>query len=141
MTLNRRVYLAGPIFGKADDECKGWRKDAAQWLRLHGFQPVDPMVRDYRGNEESAPEAIVSADQEEINSCGFVLVNANEPSWGTAMELVYAMQFDCTVVAFATLANAPRISPWLSVHTDAIYESLDHALADITQGSRAGMRR
>lgn len=138
--LNRRVYLAGPIFGKADDECMGWRKDAAEWLRFHGFEPVDPMARDYRGNEEIAPEAIVSADQEDIRSCGFVLVNANEPSWGTAMELVYAMQFDCTVVAFATHANAPRISPWLRVHTDAIYESLDRALAEITQGWEIGKR-
>lgn len=138
--LNRRVYLAGPIFGKTDEECMGWRKDASEWLRLHGFEPVDPMVRDHRGKEDIAPEAIVSADKEDINTCGFVLVNANNPSWGTAMELVYAMQYDCTVVAFATHANAPRISPWLRIHTDAIYESLDHALADITLGLRNGKR-
>lgn len=138
--VNRRVYLAGPIFGKSDDECMGWRKDAAEWLLLHGFEPIDPMRRDYRGNTDFAPEAIVVADQADIASCGFVLVNANQPSWGTAMELVYAMQGDCTVIAFATHANAPRISPWLRVHADAIYESLDHAIADITQGGRNGRR-
>lgn len=140
MTVNRRVYLAGPIFGKTDAECMGWRKDAAEWLRLRGFEPVDPMTRDYRGGEEFAPEAIVSADHKDMASCGYVLVNANEPSWGTAMELVYAMQGDCTVVAFATYGNVPRVSPWLRCHTDAIYESLDHALAGITDGSRAGKR-
>lgn len=140
MTLNRRVYLAGPMFGKTDNECVGWRRDAAEWLRLHGFVPVDPMSRDYRGNEDIAPEAIVTEDQADMKTCGFVLVNANEPSWGTAMELVYAMQYDCTVIAFATHANAPRISPWLRVHTEAIYDSLSSALADITGGSREGKR-
>jgi nucleoside 2-deoxyribosyltransferase len=134
------VYLAGPIFGKTDDECISWRKDAAEWLRLHDFQAVDPMTRDYRGCEHIAPEAIVAADEADIASCGYVLVNANEPSWGTAMELVYAMQGDCTVIAFATHANVPRVSPWLRCHTDAIYESMSHALAGITDGSQAGKR-
>jgi nucleoside 2-deoxyribosyltransferase len=137
---NRRVYLAGPIFGKTDAECMGWRKEAAEWLRLHDFEPVDPMARDYRGSEDLAPEAIVSGDLADIASCGFVLVNANHASWGTAMEIVHAFQGDCTVVAFATHANAPRISPWLRVHSDAVYDSLSSALADITQGSRAGKR-
>ena len=138
--LNKRVYLAGPLFRQTDEECIAWRKDAAEWLRLHGFEPVDPMARDYRCRDDIAPEAIVAADEQDIAACGYVLVNANQPSWGTAMELVYAMQWDCTTIAFATHAHAPQISPWLRCHTDAIYESLSYALADITQGSRAGKR-
>jgi|LakMenEpi03Aug12_release.lakeMendotaPanAssembly.Ray.scaffolds.fasta_scaffold131917_5 nucleoside 2-deoxyribosyltransferase len=138
--LNKRVYLAGPIFGKADAECMGWRMDAAHWLRLRGFKPVDPMRRDYRGREDICPEKIVSQDQEDIFSCGYMLANANAPSWGTAMELVYGRATDCSVVAFATFANSPAISPWLRQYTDAIYESLDHALAGIASGSTKGMR-
>lgn len=138
--LNKRVYLAGPIFGKTDAECMGWRKDAADWLRLHGFKPVDPMRRDYRGRENICPEKIVSQDHEDIVSCGYILANANAPSWGTAMELVHGHASDCSVVAFATFGNSPVISPWLRRYTDAIYESLHHALAGITSGSTKGMR-
>jgi nucleoside 2-deoxyribosyltransferase len=140
MSKSKKVYLSGPIFGKTDDQCIGWRKDASEWLLLHDFEPIDPMNRDYRGREDIAPEAIVAADEADIASCHLVLVNANEPSWGTAMELVYAMQGDCTVIAFATHANVPRVSPWLRCHTDAIYESLSHALAGITNGSHVGKR-
>jgi nucleoside 2-deoxyribosyltransferase len=138
--LNKRVYLAGPIFRKADEECMTWRNDAAVRLRLHGFEPVDPMARDYRGRDDIAPEAIVAADEQDIATCGYVLVNANQPSWGTAMELVYAMQWDCTAIAFATHANAPQISPWLRCHTDAIYESLGCALGGIVSGLTKGRR-
>ena len=134
------VYLAGPINGKSDDECKGWRDAAAETLRLFGHQVLDPMSRDYRGREEENAEKIVEGDKEDIATCHVVLVNANGPSWGTAMELVYASQYGKEVVAFATHCNSPRISPWLRMHTTAIYQSLSHALAAINQGSSAGMR-
>lgn len=134
------VYLAGPINGKSDDECKGWRDSAAHTLRLFGHQVLDPMSRDYRGIEDDNAEKIVEGDKEDIVSCDVVLVNANGPNWGTAMELVYASQCGKEVVAFATHGNVPRISPWLRMHTTAIYESLSHALAAINDGSAAGMR-
>ena len=134
------VYLAGPINGKSDDECKGWRDAAAETLRLFGHQVLDPMSRDYRGIEDDNAEKIVEGDKEDIATCHVVLVNANGPSWGTAMELVYASQYGKEVVAFATHCNSPRISPWLRMHTTAIYQSLSHALAAINQGSSAGMR-
>jgi nucleoside 2-deoxyribosyltransferase len=98
------------------------------------------MSRDYRGIEDDNAEKIVEGDKEDIVSCDVVLVNANGPNWGTAMELVYASQCGKEVVAFATHGNVPRISPWLRMHTTAIYESLSHALAAINDGSAAGMR-
>ena len=138
--LNKRVYLAGPIFGKNDDECTGWRTAASAWLTMKGFEPVDPMRRDYRGREDLAPEAIVSGDMEDILLCGYILANVNEPSWGTAMELVYGMQSDCTVIAFATRERVPKLSPWIRCHTDQVYVSLRDALNGITEGSKKGHR-
>ena len=137
---NRRVYLAGPIFGQTDAQCMGWRKDAAEWLRLHGFEPVDPMARDYRGQEDLNAEDIVGWDKDDIESCGTVLANVNEPSWGTAMELMYAVSFGKRVIAFATHSKCDRISPWVRCHTHAVYESLDAALAGICEGSTGGLR-
>jgi nucleoside 2-deoxyribosyltransferase len=138
--VNKRVYLAGPIFGKNDAECTGWRMAAIAWLNIKGFVPVDPMVRDYRGREDFNAEDIVGWDKDDIESCGTVLANVNEPSWGTAMELMYAMSFGKRVVAFATHSKCRRISPWVRCHTHAIYESLQRALGGITEGSTEGLR-
>lgn len=139
--MKKRIYLAGPINGKSDIECKGWRAIATESLRSFGHEVVDPMSRDYRGIEEEHADAIVSSDKKDIESCDVVLVNANSPSWGTAMEVVYSIMFGKTVVAFATHANSPLFSPWLRLHTHAIYDSLSHALAGINHGSHAGRRR
>ena len=131
------VYLAGPIHGRSDEECKGWRDAAAETLRLFGHQVLDPMSRDYRGREEENADELVAQDKEEIEICDTILVNANEPSWGTAMEILYAISFGKQVIAFS---DAKTISPWLRMHTTAIYQSLSHALAAINDGSPAGMR-
>lgn len=138
---SKKVYLAGPINGKTDEECMRWRALAAEALWRFGHEAIDPMVRDYRGAEDSHAEDIVSGDKEDIESCDVVLVNANSPSWGTAMEVVYAISFGKTVIAFATPESAPRLSPWLVSHTHAIYQSLSHALAGINQGSNVGRRQ
>lgn len=134
------VYLAGPINGKSDEACKGWRDIAASALTNFGHKVLDPMSRDYRGVEDEHAEDIVNGDKEDIESCDIILVNANSPSWGTAMEVMYAISTGKRIVAFATHTNAPRISPWLRCHTHRIYESLSHALAGINQNATAGMR-
>lgn len=138
--MTKKVYLAGPIHGKNDAECNGWRMAAGSWLQAKGFEVLDPMARDYRGAEDENVHEIVNGDLSDIDACLIVLVNANGPSWGTAMELVYAKSYGKRVVAFATHTNAPRISPWLRWHTHAIYESLQTALNGITENSMHGRR-
>ena len=140
MAWSKKVYLAGPINGRSDDECKVWRATAAETLRVFGHEVIDPMARDYRGTEESNCDRIVDGDKKDIRSCDVLLVNANSASWGTAMEVAYASSLGKTVVAFATSTNSPQISPWLRYHATEIYESLSHALARINQNSCAGMR-
>jgi len=140
MAWSKKVYLAGPIHGKSDDDCKAWRVTAAECLRLFGHDVLDPMDRDCRGIEEATYDLIVDSDKKDIRSCDILLVNANSPSWGTAMEVAHASSLGKTVVAFATHTNSPQISPWLRYHATEIYESLSHALARINQNSCAGMR-
>lgn len=134
------VYLAGPINGRTDEECNGWRSVAAEALRGFGHEVLDPMSRDFRGVEDDHASEIVSGDKEDIESADVVLVNANSPSWGTAMEVMYGISFGKTVIAFATHASVPRISPWLRCHTHAIYESLGIAIAAVN-GATSGPRR
>lgn len=134
------VYLSGPINGKEDAACMAWRNSAATSLRLAGAAVVNPMERDFRGREEEHADELVARDKEDIESCDVLLVNANSPGWGTAMECLYAISMGKRVVAFATHASAPSVSPWLRCHTHAIFDSLDSALAHLAHGSVAGTR-
>lgn len=119
-----KVYLAGPINGCSDAEARGWRNDAKR-LRPD-IEWVDPMVRDYRGNEAQNADAIVSGDLSDIASCDVVLVNAERATWGTAMELrAAAAEYRKPAVAFCS-ANRP--SPWLLVHARVV-PTLAEALA------------
>jgi nucleoside 2-deoxyribosyltransferase len=129
-----RVYLAGAINGKTDDECKRWRDVAGELLRNLGHEPVDPMIRDYRGREAQNAHDIVDGDLADIRTCDAVIVKADAPSWGTAMEVGFAArEAHLTVVAFAA---PPFPSPWLLVHCRAFAASLDQAVAIATSHGR-----
>lgn len=139
------VYLAGPIHGKTDEECKAWRHTAKTFLHLAGCKVIDPMERDYRGQEDSHASEIVALDKAYIESCDVVLANVNAPSWGTAMEIAYAWAIGKKVIGFATHSAAPSISPWLRCHCRAVFDSLGHAtdaisLDWIAVGSTRGAR-
>jgi nucleoside 2-deoxyribosyltransferase len=131
------IYLAGPIHGRSDAECRDWRLAAKAAIEAAGHSVIDPMNRDYRGCEEEHAEQLVADDKEAIELCDALLVNANAPSWGTAMEIVYGIVWGKQVVAFS---NAETISPWLRCHTNAIFHALDQAVAGIVDFSSEGMR-
>jgi hypothetical protein len=59
-----KVYLCGPINGRSDDDCKGWREYAKERLP----DTLDPMARDYRGRElePGIADVIVAGDEEDI---------------------------------------------------------------------------
>ena len=58
-----RVYLAGPPF--ADE----YRRRAAALVRERGWEPIDPMRRDFRGGTQGHEAEIVGGDLEDIDSC------------------------------------------------------------------------
>jgi nucleoside 2-deoxyribosyltransferase len=117
------VYLAGAIFGCSDEEAMNWRGLASRLLR---GQVMDPMRRDYRGQEAGNEAAIVHGDIRDILACRAVLVNAERPSWGTAMELVYAHQMQKPIVAFV---GSAAVSPWLRFHASVVVPTLAEAVA------------
>lgn len=115
------TYLCGGINGLSDADCRDWRESAKELLAT---STLDPMRRDYRGREDESINEIVSGDLEDIAACHFVLVNAIRPSWGTAMEIVYARQAGKYIVAWTGDA---RVSPWLRYHCDEIHQTLEAA--------------
>lgn len=120
------VYLAGPINGCTDEEARGWR-EAAKTALGRPFLFSDPMVRDYRMAEEEYAEEIVGGDLYDIRNAHVILVNATRPSWGTAMEVVYARQAGKWIVAFGTTEP----SPWLASHVDVLVLTLGDAVLAI----------
>ena len=59
----RRAYLAGPPYAEE------YRRRADVLLRAAGWDPVDPMRRDFRGRTEGHEREIVEGDLAEIDSC------------------------------------------------------------------------
>lgn len=124
------VYLSGGIFQLDDKDCKAWREYAELALAARGILTLNPMRRDYRHREIANCVELVRNDLLDINSSDVVLVNAKVPSWGTAMEVFYAMQQRKYIVAF----NVPDpISPWLYYHTDHRCKTLAQALLKIPE--------
>lgn len=123
------VYLAGPINGRTDAECRDWRGTATRLLSACNVAVLDPMARDYRGQEHTNWRDIVTGDLADIEASTVVLARVAEPSWGTAMELVYAHQMRKRVIGWGA-GEAP--SPWLIYHCE-LHSRLDTACRAITE--------
>lgn len=115
MSKAKRVYLCGGINGLTDAQAKDWREVAKELLAVAGYENLDPMRRDYRGREgePGIPFEIVNGDLVDIKQCKFLIVNASRPSWGTAMELMWAYGKGKRIVAFGA---GDKPSPWLKFH-------------------------
>jgi nucleoside 2-deoxyribosyltransferase len=115
----KRVYLAGPPY--ADE----YRQRAAALVREAGWEPVDPMRRDFRGRTKGREVEIVEGDLADIDSCDAVLAAFTSPDEGTAMEAWHARSAGKRVVAY-TGGTPPH--PWTAYVADAICEDLERAV-------------
>jgi nucleoside 2-deoxyribosyltransferase len=124
-----RVYLCGPINGRSDSDCIGWRQE---FIAAWPGECVDPMRRDYRGREQAAGVAaeIVEADLSDIDKGEAVVVYFDRPSVGTAMEVFYAHRAGKRVVVIDK--SGEPLSPWLVYHSHAIVASVREAVAALT---------
>lgn len=115
----RRVYLAGPPY--ADE----YRRRAEQLVRQIGWEPVDPMRRDYRGRTQGNEAEIVEGDLADIRSCGAVLAAFTSPDEGTAMEAWYAHTLGKPLIAY-TGGTPPH--PWTVYVADVVCADLESAV-------------
>jgi nucleoside 2-deoxyribosyltransferase len=115
-----RVYLAGPPF--ADE----YRRRADALCRERGWEPVDPMRRDFRGATHGREAEIVDGDLADIDSCDAVLASFTAPDEGTSMEAWYARSKGVRVVVY-TGGTPPH--PWTLYVADSVHASLDDAIA------------
>ncbi len=114
-----RVYLAGPPF--ADE----YRRRATLLTELAGWQPVDPMRRDFRGATVGHEAEIVEGDLAEIDSCDAVLAAFTAPDEGTAMEAWHAHSRGIPVIAYT---GGTPAHPWTVYVADAVHARLEDAV-------------
>ena len=119
-----KVYLCGPIRDCTDDECITWRKQARKTLG----DVIDPMARDYRGQEEEkeVTKEIVELDKMDIDNSEALLVNYFKPSTGTAMEILYAWERNKPIIVVAPKKEVKN-NPWLKYHSTHIVETFKEA--------------
>jgi nucleoside 2-deoxyribosyltransferase len=116
------VYLAGPPF--ADE----YRRRASELVQAAGWEPVDPMRRDFRGATAGHEAEIVGGDLADIDSCDAVLAAFTAPDEGTAMEAWYAHGRGIPVVVYT---GGTPAHPW-TVHVAAsVHALLEEAVAAV----------
>lgn len=115
-----RVYLAGPPFAEE------YRRRAEALVRAAGWEPVDPMRRDFRGRTEGNEREIVEGDLAEIDSCDAMLAAFTAADEGTAMEAWYAHRAGKPVVVYT--GGAPA-HPWTVYVATAVCADLEQAVA------------
>ena len=118
----RSAYLAGPPF--ADE----YRRRAAELLRARGWEPVDPMRRDFRGRTEGNEREIVEGDLADIEACDAVLAAFTAPDEGTAMEAWYAHARGVPVVAYT---GGTPAHPWTVYVSASVHALLEDAVAAV----------
>ncbi len=117
-----RVYLAGPPF--ADE----YRLRAAELVRAGGWEPVDPMRRDFRGATVGHEAEIVDGDLADIDSCDAVLAAFTAPDEGTAMEAWYAHAHGVPVVAYT---GGTPAHPWAAYVSASVHALLEDAVGAV----------
>tara|TARA_Y100000996_G_scaffold410636_1_gene393367 strand:- start:801 stop:1196 length:396 start_codon:yes stop_codon:yes gene_type:complete len=124
MIASRLVYLAGPIY-EQDDTCIRWRKAAQALLRKKNIMSIAPTDVDYRGHErrQEAPQQIVKRDKRWIMDCDTILAKCDFPSYGTAMEIMFAWSLQKQIIVVTS-----SHSPWIRYHASHIFPTIEDAL-------------
>jgi nucleoside 2-deoxyribosyltransferase len=115
-----RVYLAGPPFAEE------YRLRASALARAAGWEPVDPMRRDFRGATAGHEAEIVEGDLADIDSCAAVVAAFTAPDEGTAMEAWYAHSRSIPVVAYT---GGTPVHPWTVYVSTEVHATLEDAVA------------
>lgn len=115
----KRVYLAGPPYAEE------YRRRATVLVRRAGWDPVDPMRRDFRGQTAGRESELVEGDLADIDSCDAVLAAFTQTDEGTAMEAWYAHRSGKPVIAY-TGGTPPH--PWVVYVATSVYTDLEDAV-------------
>lgn len=142
------VYLSGPMY-KTREESVTWRNEVKKilnnytehGLRVKRFNVLDPCDRWFDDKEQLDKDSgwVVKIDKMEIARADVLIVNANEPGWGTPMEQYLAYESGKFIIAFCDkelpsiwakehchimLTNHVEAAMWLCMHSSDIAKTL-----------------
>ena len=128
----KKIYLGGPIMDLSFEQASTWREEAKKLFYSHPnacFKFLDPMRRNFKDSELESRNEIVQLDKADIIEADILLVNATKPSWGTAMEIMFAYQHHKVILAFVGEDFSKKtLSPWLAYHTTRTFLSMEFAI-------------
>lgn len=131
------IYLAGAISGLSPSEYREWRITATRLLE-NQYKILTPLRRDWTPGDPESIKAVIEGDKQDIQDCDLLLVNANSPSWGTAMEIFLAHGLGKEIVIFTSDA-APSI--WLTHHSSSHFDNLAQAIRFLKDRAKARRQR
>ena len=120
--MKKTIYLAGPFLGCEDEEIYGWRQTIKSKLS-EKYDFLDPANRIGKGMSD---EEIVEGDKRDIYLSDILLVNHTKPSDGTAMEILFAWDYDVNII---TITNDHEVSPWIKYHSTNLFKSIDEVIS------------
>lgn len=123
----KTIYLCGGIKDLSIEEQTGWR-DKATSILYPRFEILNPMRRNFRDDEFQSQNEIVRLDKADIIESDILLVNATKPSWGTAMEILFASDKYKAVVTFTGKKFDKKINPWIAFHSTRVCKTMDEAI-------------
>lgn len=155
--MRRYVYLAGPIAGKSKAQANNWRSEISARLRPHGIIGISPLRceplvgRKYKLNYDDprfgTQNAINCKNWFDTTNCDLVLaympqeLNDDRPSWGTAMEIAWAVAMGKPVILVSDmkgLVNHPLVAAnriWTLDNMDDAYDTIVGVLGDYAEVS------
>lgn len=123
----KTVYLSGGIQQfHTKLEATYWRKIATLNLEKE-FLILNPMRRIFSDKDVQSHNEIVNFDKHDIQQSDIILVNCTKPSWGTAMEIMYAYTLNKFIVSF-TGTPFKQVTPWIVVHSTRVCRDLGEAI-------------
>jgi nucleoside 2-deoxyribosyltransferase len=84
-------------------------------------------------NMQSGRFTIIEKDKEDIDNSEIILVWIDKPSFGTAMEIMYASMNGQTVFVVNNIGDA--LSPWVAYHATLVFNTLQDACEAINRGA------
>lgn len=122
------IYLAGGIKNLTTKQASSWREKAIKELGMNAYI-LNPLERNYELIRAQSDSEIVRFDKNEILQSDVVLANVCRPSWGTAMEIIYAIEHNKTVIGFVDENTVYKeLSPWVRFHCAYIGRGLTDAI-------------
>ena len=124
--MSKRLYLAGPIQGREDEQ--DYRERLRGWLMEKGYEVHDPWLNELKlngdwKNDRGVGVKIVEGDLEAIRKSDGVVAYVPQASTGTSQELIMAYRV-YGIPTFIIYKRKEEVSPWLYVHATKIYRTI-----------------